>query len=318
MFKSLYKKLVIDLLGEYVENFDEKNVEVNKWEGVVKKDNLILKSSALDNLSYSLGLPLKVKYGVIKKLEMSVEWDRLISSPKPSQLLISELHIICEFSHSYCKEFAEKLHINKRKTEIEKKFKKLSKKIFPRDSDVNLNINLTWKNKILKTFFQNINITVENIHIRFEENYKNKKFNFGLIINLFELLNTNKYGEEKFCDYETRKQLGRSFYMLKFTGLSLYFNTSNNNLTNFLQIKDENLINFIKVNSKSSDSLPPVYEHFLDFSSKFFNHHSFEYSKQFFLINPLDFDVKFRRSNNSQDPILPTNSAIIDINDVQY
>ena len=316
MFKSLYKKLVIDFLGEYIENFDEKSVEVNKWEGVVKKDNLILKSNALNTLSYALGLPVKVKYGVIKKLEMSVEWEKFISSPKPSQILISELHVICEFSHSFCEEFADKLIINKRKNEIEKKFKKLSKKIFPADSDVNLNVNLTWKNKIMRTFFQNINITIENIHIRFEENYKNKKFNFGLIINLFELLNTNKYGEEKFYDYETRNKLGRSFYMLKFTGLSFYFNPSSNNLTNFLEIKDENLINYIKLKSKSTESLPPVYEHFLDFSSKFFNHHSFEYSKQFFIISPLDFSIKYRRSNNYQDYILPTNSAIIDINEV--
>jgi len=318
MFQSLYKKLVIDIIGEYIENFDEKTVEVNKWEGVFKKDNLVLKSSALDNLSYDLGLPVKVKYGLIKTLEISIEWDKLLSSPKPPQILIQEFHLVCEFSHDFCQDFASQLKIKQRNEKIDKKFKKISKKIFPEESDVNIKINLAWKGKLLKSLLENINIIIENIHIRFEENYKSRKFNFGLIINLFELINTNKNEEEHFYDYETRRKLGRSFYIMKFVGFSIYFNNSHSNLTNFIDIKDQNLINYIKPKSSINDNLPPVYEHFFDFSSMFFNHHSFEYSKQYFIINSMDFQIKFRKSTNANDLILPSSSSILDINEVKY
>src|SRR5690606_4993653 len=120
--------------------------------------------------------------------------------------------------------------------DIEKKFKEICEGIFKDHySNTNFSPNVTWKQKLFKNFINNINMYVDNIHIRFEENYThdyNKKcFNFGVAISRLERINTNKNGDEFFLDYEAKKEIGKSFSNIRLYRLSIYFNASGQNVS---------------------------------------------------------------------------------------
>jgi hypothetical protein len=228
MLKSFYKKLIITAFGQYLENFDDKIIEVSSWEGNFKAENLIIKKDALGFLSQKLGIPIEIEFGLIKKIELQIEWDKILSSS--SYIFLSDVHLLAKTSHSYDPAFHEMIKAGLKNSEIEKKFKTICENIFnEKYSDANFSPNITWKQKLLKSFTQNINIVIDNIHVRFEENYDIKKFNFGVAISRLEWLNTNKNGEEYFMDYETRKSVGKTFSMAKLYRLSVYFNSNGNN-----------------------------------------------------------------------------------------
>lgn len=283
MLKSFYKKLIITAFGQYLENFDDKIIEVSSWEGNFKAENLIIKKDALGFLSQKLGIPIEIEFGLIKKIELQIEWDKILSSS--SYIFLSDVHLLAKTSHSYEPAFHEIIKAGIKNSEIEKKFKSICENIFnEKYSDTNFSPNITWKQKLLKSFTQNINIVIDNIHVRFEENYDIKKFNFGVAISRLEWLNTNKNGEEYFMDYETRKSIGKTFSMAKLYRLSVYFNSNgsnfneeessskiapsspdnlqlhkNNLIKNFSAIynsndNNKNLINYINLNQENIDT----------------------------------------------------------------
>jgi vacuolar protein sorting-associated protein 13A/C len=55
------QRLLNNLLGEYLEGFDSKNLSVGLWSGEVLIQNVRVKKS----LILSLGLPLELKYSFI-------------------------------------------------------------------------------------------------------------------------------------------------------------------------------------------------------------------------------------------------------------
>ena len=55
MLKSLYKKLLVSTLGRFIENFDEKNLDVFGWDGLFIADNLIIKKDTGNMFSEILG-----------------------------------------------------------------------------------------------------------------------------------------------------------------------------------------------------------------------------------------------------------------------
>jgi hypothetical protein len=335
MFKAFYKKIIIGAFGEYIENFDDKLIEVSKWEGSFKAENLILKKDGFKFFAQSLGIPFEIKFGLIKKIELQVEWDKIISSP--SYILINDIHVLCELKHHYDQQFKDRIKAKITNEFIEKKFKQLCEKIFKEKyADPNFADSITWKQKLTKSFSQNINLLVDNIHIRFEENYDNRKFNFGATVGRLEWLNTDKNGDELFLDYETRKSIGKSFSSAKLYRFGLYFNATNSNVNNFtgMSYKNENnksLINYLN-DSKQNETiivtrneailtniLPPIYQQFYDFSAKILNFTSLEFNNQYFIIEPIDFVVKMRKNLNYHfNDSFPLSSMFLDINEQDF
>jgi len=226
MLKSLYRNLIMTAFGQFVENFDEKIIEVNQWGGKFIAENLIIKKNALDFLSEKIGIPLEIKYGLIKKIELEIEWDKFLLSN--SSLKFSEVHLMCMPGHNYDSSFKNKIVSKLKNDLIEKKFKHICENFFNEKlTEIkNFSPNLNWKQKFLKTFTGNINIRIDNFHLRFEENYLNKAFDFGIAISLIEYKNTDKNGMELFLDHETKVKLGKCFSVVEIHKFAVYFNNS--------------------------------------------------------------------------------------------
>lgn len=55
---------------------------IDKWNGQVVKDNVVIKKSALEDILMGLfGTPVNVVKGYIKKLKIDVPWNKLLSKP---------------------------------------------------------------------------------------------------------------------------------------------------------------------------------------------------------------------------------------------
>lgn len=74
---------VVDiLLGEYVQNLDQRQLELDVLNGHLLLQNLAVKPSALQKLQ----LPVLVKAGLIGKVELRIPWSKLGSEPTKLRL----------------------------------------------------------------------------------------------------------------------------------------------------------------------------------------------------------------------------------------
>ena len=76
------------LLGEYIENLDQRQLELDILNGHLLLQNLHIKSSALQRLQ----LPVVVKAGVIGEVELSIPWSKL--STEPTKLRLNNLMLL--------------------------------------------------------------------------------------------------------------------------------------------------------------------------------------------------------------------------------
>eukprot|EP00291_Cryptomonas_curvata_P004639 CAMPEP_0172191672 /NCGR_PEP_ID=MMETSP1050-20130122/23850_1 /TAXON_ID=233186 /ORGANISM="Cryptomonas curvata, Strain CCAP979/52" /LENGTH=80 /DNA_ID=CAMNT_0012866785 /DNA_START=143 /DNA_END=382 /DNA_ORIENTATION=- len=77
MFRSVAADLVEDFCGKYLDGVDPSQLNVSMWNGQVKMQNVVLKTSAFDDL----GLPVTVVHGTIDLLELCIPWASIQSSP---------------------------------------------------------------------------------------------------------------------------------------------------------------------------------------------------------------------------------------------
>ena len=77
MFESLLLSVLERVLGGYVEEIDRSSLKVAVWAGNVTLSNLRLRSEAC----YALGLPLHVKMGGIRSVNVTIPWSKLGSEP---------------------------------------------------------------------------------------------------------------------------------------------------------------------------------------------------------------------------------------------
>ena len=113
--KQFYLNLVSNFIGEYVDNLSEKLTIVEGFKGKFKVENLLLKHTALDNISRDIGIPLSLSFGVIKKIELEVDWDSIFSSP--CCIYVSDVHLLVSPVHSYSEAYLKDrlcLNLNKK------------------------------------------------------------------------------------------------------------------------------------------------------------------------------------------------------------
>ena len=77
MFESLVLTVLERVLGQYVEGLDRASLKVAVWSGNVTLHDVKLRREAC----YSLGLPVHVKLGCVKSVQVTIPWSKLGSEP---------------------------------------------------------------------------------------------------------------------------------------------------------------------------------------------------------------------------------------------
>lgn len=176
MFQGLLERILLKYFGEYLLDIDQNGISLAIWNGSLKIEGLKLNPSLFSNSN----LPIKLKYGWIGRLEMFVPWSKL--SVLPVEIKIKDVFIILSP--------LEKKLWGSRFDKCEQKFKIIEetlKKILGSNKPTTTQTN---KNSLLSEYFglflakiiDNIQLSFENLHIRFENDKKDDPFAFGLTL----------------------------------------------------------------------------------------------------------------------------------------
>jgi vacuolar protein sorting-associated protein 13A/C len=90
MFEGLLERILLRLIGDYIEGLNRDDLHISVWAGDIKLNRLKLRRGALD----SLNLPIDVHDGVIEELHVKVPWSKLASSPV--QIFINGIYLLAK------------------------------------------------------------------------------------------------------------------------------------------------------------------------------------------------------------------------------
>ena len=76
--KGAIKGMIVSELGYLVEDFTEKDIVIDGWNGKIRKENVKLRQEPFEDLMrMAFGSPCTLVQGYVKKLQIDVPWSEL-------------------------------------------------------------------------------------------------------------------------------------------------------------------------------------------------------------------------------------------------
>lgn len=170
MFQSILERIIVKYFGEYLLEIDKKNIAVAIWNGSLKIEGIQLNPAIFNQLD----LPIKLKYSWIGSLEIIVPWSKL--SVLPVEIKIRDIFLIISP--------LEKIFWLNKLNRVENKIsiieETLRECLNPAKKNNKSTIFKNYLDLFIAKIVDNIQINIENIHIRLENRKKESSFVFGL------------------------------------------------------------------------------------------------------------------------------------------
>lgn len=222
MFESFLEKFLLQYFGEYLKGIDKQNLSVAVWKGEIAVKTVDINPEILKKH----GIPLKMVFGKIESLLLKVPWNNL--SGKPVEVEIDSISVILLlediaqwYSNQSYLEFCTAL-IEGVKDEMSKK---LEEEFEKQDK----------KSSFFEQIFDNLMVSVKNIHIRIE-NALGQPYCFGGILEDFSMKSVDSNGKSIFV--KRSSTLDKVTKMISFKNLVLYHDTK------IVSAKDINIIDY--------------------------------------------------------------------------
>ncbi|EAZ62765.2 vacuolar sorting [Scheffersomyces stipitis CBS 6054] len=223
MFESLVANLVNRFLGSYIENFDAKQLNIGIWSGDVKLKNLKLKKESLDKFK----LPVDVKFGHLGELTLQIPWSNLKS--KPVRVIIEDVYLLA--SPKIIKDFDIE-EDNRRELELKKQrlenLEAIQSVTSQAQDGIDTAQNETFTESLITKIVDNLQVTIKNIHIRYEDDsvLAESPYALGISLNELSAVSTDEGWKPSFI--EITQTLTRKLLTLKY--LSCYMNTESSSI----------------------------------------------------------------------------------------
>jgi vacuolar protein sorting-associated protein 13A/C len=218
MLEGLVANLLNRFLGMYVQNFDAKQLNVGIWSGDVKLKNLELRREALDQLH----LPLNVVEGHLGQLTLQIPWSNLRG--KPLKVNIEDVFLLAA-----PKEDAEYDADEEERRAHAVKMEKLdSAELLKERNTEGMSAEEQQKNQsftasMITAVVDNVQVTVKNIHIRYEDSISDPGHPFALGITLadFSAVSTDENWKPTFIQGSS----GSTHKLATLGSLGVYWDT---------------------------------------------------------------------------------------------
>ncbi|KAL1588948.1 hypothetical protein WHR41_02547 [Cladosporium halotolerans] len=182
MLEGLVANLLNRFLGMYVRNFDPKQLNVGIWSGDVKLRDLELRREALDQIH----LPLNVIEGHIGSLVLSIPWSNLRG--KPVRISIEDLFLLAapkEDQEYNAEEEEKRAHaVKMEKLDSAELLKERNTEGMSKEEQQK---NQSFTAALTTTIIDNVQISVKNVHIRYEDALSDPGHPFAAGLTLQEL-----------------------------------------------------------------------------------------------------------------------------------
>ncbi|CAK9815547.1 Intermembrane lipid transfer protein VPS13C [Anthophora plagiata] len=174
MFEGAIAAFLNRLLGKYVEDLDTEQFNVGIFSGDTCLTDLKLKPEAL----YQLGLPIRVEVGLIGKIILKIPWSGLFS--QPIILCIEDIYIV-----------AVPAAYGPYDVEVQKKLIRAEKRKILEDLKEHEISTAELFDNLLASVTKNFQITINNVHIRYEEKLNESLCACGICIRSISVMTTN-------------------------------------------------------------------------------------------------------------------------------
>ena len=197
MAKRLLAKVLEDVLGDFISGFSNENLKLGVWGGKIEFTNLVLKPGPLGGVLKDLNLPVAIMKGFLKHVRVTIPWTSLGKSPvkvlidefflqlrplEPSEYptaeesLESKLNAKRKVLMAEMKSFIENLISETDATQnyalnnlirillANKKYASLASVL-----NTSSNKSKSYLQRLLTKILDNIEISVSNVHIRYED-----------------------------------------------------------------------------------------------------------------------------------------------------
>lgn len=228
MFEGFLEKFLLKYFGEYLKGIDKQNLSVAVWKGEISVKTVDINPDILRKM----GIPLKMVFGKIESLLLKVPWNNL--SGKPVEVEIDSICVVLlmeDIAVWYSKqnylEFCMSL-IDGVKDEMSKK---LEEEFEKQDK----------KSSFFEQIFDNLIVSVKNIHIRIENNIGHP-YCFGGVLEDFGMRSVDSYGQPIFV--KRSSTLDKVTKMISFKNLNLYHDPKT------IAAKDVNIIDYFFKSTK--------------------------------------------------------------------
>lgn len=182
MLEGLVANLLNRFLGIYVKNFDAKQLNIGIWSGDVKLRNLELRREALDQLR----LPLNVVEGHLGELTLSIPWSNLRG--KPVKVEIEDVFLLAaprEDANLDPEEEEKRAHALKMdKIESAEIIKERNSEGMSQEDQRR---NQSFTQSMITAVVDNLQISIKNVHFRYEDSVASPGHPFAVGLTLKEL-----------------------------------------------------------------------------------------------------------------------------------
>ena len=111
MVSSYISNKIVSALDAYVEDFTANDIHIDLLKGRIEKNNVKLRSNALE-LLMPTPTPLEIVQGYIKKLLIEVPITRILY--EPVIITVEDMHIIIKSSERYDRQFVKRVLLSKK------------------------------------------------------------------------------------------------------------------------------------------------------------------------------------------------------------
>lgn len=185
MAKAFISSLLERQLGKYIDGLSSESLKVGLWNGQVELEDLSLKQDALREFN----LPVRIIQGRVKKVKLLVPWNSLGSSSV--ELLIEGVTFIAEPNT----ELPSKSQLNLTKHNQLERADLLRRGREKEEEN-------TYLARLFARIVDNLQITLKDIHFRYEDRLTDPEhpFSVGLELKEFRYVTTDASGNQVFVD----------------------------------------------------------------------------------------------------------------------
>ncbi|KAL9059489.1 MAG: hypothetical protein Q9162_001187 [Coniocarpon cinnabarinum] len=218
MFEGLVANLLNRFLGLYVKNFDPKQLSIGIWNNEVKLRNLELRKEALDQLK----LPLNVIEGHVGELTLLIPLSNLRG--KPVRVNIEDVNVLAvpreDVDLDPEEERNRKHRIKMEKLESAELLKQRNNEGLSKEEQQKQQSFVT---SLTTAIVDNLQVTIKNIHVRYEDVISNPGHPFaaGLILHELSAVSTNDQWQPTFIQSSS----DTTHKLAKLEALAFYWDT---------------------------------------------------------------------------------------------
>ncbi|KAJ4289964.1 Vacuolar protein sorting-associated protein 13 [Collariella sp. IMI 366227] len=218
MLEGLVAGLLNRFLGMYVKNFDPTQLKVGIWSGDVKLRNLELRREALDQLK----LPINVVEGHLGELTLVIPWSNLRGAPV--KVFIEDVFLLAspkeEAEYNEEEENRRKQRIKMEKLDSAELLKERSQEGLSQEEQKRTQ---SFTESLVTKIVDNVQVTIKNIHVRYEDaiSAPGHPFALGITLEEFSAVSTDGEWTPTFIQDSTKT----THKLATLDSLAVYWNT---------------------------------------------------------------------------------------------